>query len=179
MFTELFVFLISLYAAFLFGLLFFFFLAYPLVFTPIYGFSLGSRGLAFIGIGLGTVTGNIGFIILFKWFHKRPAFKNMLDAFLGPAMVGAIMLPISLFWFGWTARTNVHWIVPIVAGYPFGASMMLLFCGTSVYLSSMYRQYAASAFAVNSWMRYCFAAAFPLFATQSMFLFPSSVLTVQ
>ena len=178
MFTELVVFLIALYAAFLFGLLFFFFFAYPLVFTPIYGFSLGSRGLAFIGIGIGTVTGNIGFIILFKWFLKRPAFKNVLDAFLGPAMIGAIMLPISLFWFGWTARPGVHWIVPILAGVPFGISMMLLFCGTSVYLSSLYRQYAASAFAVNSWMRYCFAATFPLFATQSMFLFPSLVLTI-
>lgn len=177
LFTELFVFFISLYAAFLFGLLFFFFLAFPLVFTPIYGFSLGSRGLAFIGIGLGTITGNVGFILLFRWFHKKPAFKNIFNAFLGPAMIGAVMLPISLFWFGWTARASIHWIVPILAGFPFGASMMLLFCGTSTYLSSMYRQYAASAFAVNSFMRYCFAAAFPLFATQSMFLFPSYSLT--
>ena len=80
------------------------------------------------------------------------------------------MLPISLFWFGWTARRGVHWIVPIIAGFPFGCSMMLLFVGTSVYLSTMYRQYAASAFAVNSWMRYTFAAAFPLFARQSIFL---------
>lgn len=170
LFTELFVFLISLYAAFLFGLLFFFFLAYPLVFGPIYHFSLGSRGLAFIGIGMGTITGNIGFILLFRWFHKKPAFSDVMNAFLGPSMVGAVMLPISLFWFGWTARQGVHWIVPIIAGFPFGCSMMLLFVGTSVYLSTMYRQYAASAFAVNSWMRYTFAAAFPLFARQSMFL---------
>ena len=167
--TELFVFFISLYAAFLFGLLFFFFLAFPLVFGPTYGFSLGSRGLAFIGIGLGTVSGNIGFIFLFRWFSAKKAFSNIMNAFLGPAMIGAIMLPISLFWFGWTARRGVHWIVPIIAGYPFGCSMMLLFCGTSVYLSTTYRQYAASAFAVNSWMRYSFAAVFPLFATQSKF----------
>jgi MFS transporter, DHA1 family, multidrug resistance protein len=25
-------------------------------------------------------------------------------------MVGAICLPISLFWFGWTAREGIHWI---------------------------------------------------------------------
>jgi len=168
LFTELFVFFISLYAAFLFGLLFFFFLAYPLTFGPIYGFGLGSRGLAFIGIGLGTVSGNIGFIILFRWFHTKKAFSDVMKAFLGPSMIGAVMLPISLFWFGWTSRHDVHWIVPIIAGFPFGCSMMLLFVGTSVYLSSMYRQYAASAFAVNSWMRYSFAAAFPLFARQSI-----------
>jgi hypothetical protein len=171
LFTEAFVFLISLYASFLFGLLFFFFLAFPLTFGPIYGFGLGSRGLAFIGIGLGTVTGNIGFIILFRWFHKKKAFSDVMKAFLGPAMIGSVMLPISLFWFGWTARPGVHWIVPIIAGFPFGCSMMLLFVGTSVYLSSTYRQYAASAFAVNSWMRYTFAAAFPLFARQSILSF--------
>ena len=171
LFTELFVFLISLYASFLFGLLFFFFLAYPLTFGPIYRFGLGSRGLAFIGIGFGTISGNIGFIILFRWFNKKEAFKDITKAFLGPAMIGAVMLPISLFWFGWTARGSVHWIVPIIAGFPFGCSMMLLFAGTTVYLSSLYRQYAASAFAVNSLMRYSFAAAFPLFARQSIFTF--------
>jgi len=168
LFTELFVFFISLYAAFLFGLLFFFFLAFPLVFGPIYHFSLGARGLAFIGIGLGTISGNLGFILLFAWFHTKKGF-SLLNAFLGPAMIGSVMLPISLFWFGWTARHGIHWIVPILAGYPFGCSMMLLFCGTSTYLSFTYQQYAASAFAVNSWMRYSFAAVFPLFATQSMF----------
>jgi hypothetical protein len=169
LFTELIVLLIALYAAFLFGLLFFFFLAFPLVFGPIYGFSLGSRGLAFIGIGLGTVSGNISFIILFRWFHTKKAFSNLLNAFLGPSMIGAVLLPISLFWFGWTARRSIHWIVPIISGFPFGFSMMLLFAGTSVYLSTSYRQYAASAFAVNSWLRYTFAAVFPLFARQSIF----------
>src|SRR6202022_1957482 len=166
--TELPVFLTSLYAAFIFGLLFMFFLAYPLVFTPIYGFSLGSRGLAFIGIGIGTVTGNMSFLLIFKKATTMPAFKNLQDAFLAPIMVGSVFLPISLFWFGWTSRQSIHWIVPIIAGFPFGWSLMLLFVGTAIYTSTIYQQYAASAFAVNSWMRYSFAAVFPLFANQSI-----------
>ena len=169
LFTEPFVFFISFYVSFLFGLLFMFFLAFPLVFGPIYHFGLGSRGLAFIGIGMGTATGNVSFIYIFKYLFTRiRLFRQVHNAFLGPTMLGAIMLPISLFWFGWTARESVHWIVPIIAGFPFGFSMMLLFVGTSVYMSNLYQQYAASAFAVNSWMRYSFAAAFPLFAKQSM-----------
>src|SRR5262245_1430343 len=104
LFTELFVCLISLYASFLFGLLFMFLLAIPLVFGPVYGFGLGSRGLAFIGIGLGTLIGNVSYLALFKYFSVKPAFKDIRDAFLGPSMVGAPLLPISLFWFGWTAR---------------------------------------------------------------------------
>lgn len=166
LFTELIVSLVAIYAAFVFGLLFMFFLAFPLVFGPIYGFNLGSRGLAFIGIGLGTVTGNISYLFLFKYFSKKPAFRNLQDAFLGPTMIGAVMLPISLFWFGWTARENVHWIVPIISGFPFGCSIIWIFSGTAIYLSSTYQQYAASAFSVNSWMRYSFAAIFPLFGKQ-------------
>lgn|SRR5579859_3408594 len=169
LFTEPIVLLVALYAALVFGLLFTFFLAYPLVFTPIYGFSLGSRGLAFIGIGMGTLTGNISFIFLFLFFSKRPAFKQFQQAILGPVMIGAIVLPISLFWFGWTSRSSIHWIVPIIAGFPFGFSMMLIFNGTSIFLSSSYQRYAASAFAVNSVMRYTFAAVFPLFTTQSTY----------
>lgn len=170
LFTEPIVFLTALYAALIFGLLFIFFLAYPLVFGPIYKFGLGSRGLAFIGIGLGTVLGNGSYILLFSWFSKKPAFKNIQNqnAFLAPTMIGAVILPISLFWFGWTARQSIHWIVPIISGFPFGFSMMLIFNGLAIYLSSTYQQYAASAFAVNSWMRYSFAAAFPLFTKQSI-----------
>jgi hypothetical protein len=55
-----------------------------------------------------------------------------------------------------------------MAGFPFGFSMITIFSGTAIFLSSTYQKYAASAFAVNSWMRYTFAAVFPLFATQSM-----------
>jgi len=168
MFTEPIVFLIALYAALVYGLLFIFFLAYPLVFGPIYGFSVGSRGLAFIGIGLGTITGNISFVYLFKFFSLKPAFKDIQNALLGPVMIAVFVLPSSLFWFGWTARPSIHWIVPILAGFPFGFSIMLIVNGLAVYLGSTYQQYAASAFAVNSWMRYTFAAAFPLFANQSM-----------
>jgi MFS transporter, DHA1 family, multidrug resistance protein len=174
LFTEPIVFFTALYAALIFGLLFTFFLAFPLVFGPIYHFGLGSRGLSFIGIGLGTIFGNGSFSLMFVWFSKKPAFKNIQNAFLAPTMVGAVLLPISLFWFGWTARASIHWIVPIIAGFPFGFSMMLIFNGTAIYLSSTYQQYAASAFAVNSWMRYSFAAAFPLFTKQSIFLLETS-----
>ena len=30
-------------------------------------------------------------------------------------MAGAILLPISMFWFGWTSSASIHWIVPIIA----------------------------------------------------------------
>ena len=34
---------------------------------------------------------------------------------LPPAMVGAVLVTVSLFWFAWTTYASVHWIVPIIA----------------------------------------------------------------
>lgn len=99
-------------------------------------------------------------------------------------MMGSLMLPVSLFWFAWTANSDIHWIVPILSGIPFGWGLVLLFVrkdllcfntfaniilqlGTSCYLIDSYQALnAASAIAANSLLRYLFAAAFPLFTTQ-------------
>lgn len=49
-FTEPMVFLLHLYIALIYGLLYIWFESFPIVFVGIYGFSLGKEGLAFIGI---------------------------------------------------------------------------------------------------------------------------------
>jgi hypothetical protein len=38
-------------------------------------------------------------------------------------LYGAIICPISLFWFAFTTYPSVHWIVPIIASVPFGFGM--------------------------------------------------------
>lgn len=35
-------------------------------------------------------------------------------------MLGVLGVPVALFWFGWTARADVHFLAPIAAGIPFG-----------------------------------------------------------
>lgn len=42
-------------------------------------------------------------------------------------MVGAVFLPISMFWFGWTGTSGVHWIVPIIGSAFFSFGTFLLF----------------------------------------------------
>ena len=73
-------------------------------------------------------------------------------------------LQISLFWFGWSARENVHWIVPIIGSSLFGMSVLLLFNVVLNYLADAYPLYAASVLAGNDLVRSAFGAAFPLFA---------------
>jgi len=81
-------------------------------------------------------------------------------------MVGAVFLPIGLFWFAWTNGKSVPFIVSIIATAPFGFGMVLVFLSIMNYLIDAYTIYAASVLAANSVLRSLFGAAFPLFTTQ-------------
>ena len=80
--------------------------------------------------------------------------------------VGAVVVPVSLFWLAFTRYKHVHWIAPIIASIGFGTGFLLCFTSTFTYLVSAYRPMAASSMAANAFVRSAFAAAFPLFAGQ-------------
>lgn len=54
-FQEPMVFLLNLYIALVYGLLYIWFESFPIVFTGIYKFNLGQEGLAFVGILVGAI----------------------------------------------------------------------------------------------------------------------------
>ena len=84
---------------------------------------------------------------------------------LTSAFVGAFCIPICLFWFGWSARPSVHWIVPIIGSGWFSIGAFLLFNAVLNYLPDAYPEYAASVLAGNDLFRSSFGAGFPLFAS--------------
>ena len=43
------------------------------------------------------------------------------------AMFGSFFVPASLLWFGWTARSSIHWIVPIIGSGLLPIAGLLLF----------------------------------------------------
>jgi MFS family permease len=185
---------ISLYVAFVFGILFAFFDAFPYVFLKYYGFTLGQVGLTYLGIVIGYALAAVTFIIVDKTIYakakQRVSEKGKIpppEERLYSCMIGSALMPISLFWFAWTANGDIHWIVPVLAGIPFGWGLVLLFVssrlnfhsdfhinailqiGASCYLIDAYQALnAASAVAANSLLRYIFAAAFPLFTVQML-----------
>jgi len=79
------------------------------------------------------------------------------------AIFASFLAPISLLWFGWTARSSIHWIVPILGSSVYASSSLLLFNVVLNYLADAYPRYAASVLAGNDLMRSSFAAGFPLF----------------
>ncbi|KAM5368968.1 hypothetical protein ACJZ2D_009277 [Fusarium nematophilum] len=146
LFKEPIVLLLSIYMAIIYGTLYMFFAAFPIVYQQGRGWNQGISGLAFLGIMNG------GF---------APP-----EARLPPAIVGSFAIPVGLFWFAWTNYPSIHWIVSILAGIPFGFGMVLVFLSVMNYLIDSYTLFAASVLAANSILRSCFGAAFPLFTAQ-------------
>lgn len=172
----------TIYIAFVFAVLFGFFEAYPIIFQGTYGMSLGVSGLPFLGVGIGLIGGVIFFIILDKTIYnpknpdgtrgKRDENGNFIFGLpenkLLSGKVGAICLPIALFWLAWTGRTSsVHWMAPVAAGVPFGFGLILVFFAVIYYFSMSYPPASlASALAANNLVRYLLASVFPLFTVQ-------------
>lgn len=167
LFTEPIVFALDLYIALIYGLLYIWFESFPIVFMQTYGFSLGELGLAYLGLLVGT------FCVappLF-WYHHRyiePKFNAAGELApewrMPPAFVGAFAIPACLFWFGWSSRAEVHWIVPIIGTGLFSVGTFLLFNAVLNYLADAYPEYQASVLAGNDFLRSCLGAGFPLFA---------------
>jgi hypothetical protein len=137
MFTEPLVGYLSIYSGFAFGMIFSFLASYSYVFNHVYGFGSKSTGLTFLAILPGFVCALTIVGIFDKTLYaKARAAANGNPApehRLYPAMVGAFVLPIALFWFAWSPRENVHWIVPVLSGVPFGIGVITIFvCCISV-----------------------------------------------
>jgi len=166
---------LCLFSAILLGVLYLFFGAFNIVFMNNHSFELWQVGLSFLGIFVGMIVG----LATDPWWHRNylrlvnqreknggepggaePEYR------LPPAIGGALLVPIGLFWFGWTSYSSIHWIVPIIGSAVFGMGILLVFSGIFTFLVDAYPVYAASALAANSFARSSFAAAFPLFGIQ-------------
>jgi len=169
LFVEPIVILISIYMAILYGSLYMLFGAFPVVFQEYRGWSQGIGGLAFMGVAVGMTAGVTYTIFDNKRYANVEKAHNgeaPAEARLPPAMVGAVAIPLGMFWFAWTNYPSIHWIVCIIATVPFGFGVTLVFLSGMNYLIDSYTIYAASVLAANSVLRSLFGAAFPLFTTQ-------------
>ncbi|EST05577.1 Major facilitator superfamily [Kalmanozyma brasiliensis GHG001] len=166
---EVMLLLLCLWSALLLGILYLFFVAFPIVFER-HGFNLQEVGLSFLGIGIGMI---IAVLCMPFWArHYTRLVETKGNGVAEPefrlpvAMVGAICLPIGMFWFAFTTYPSIHWIVPILGTVVFGFGISNIFTSVFTYTTHAYRPVAASAMAANSFCRSSWAAAFPLFAKQ-------------
>ncbi|KAF4217892.1 hypothetical protein CNMCM8980_008210 [Aspergillus fumigatiaffinis] len=152
LFTEPIVLLLSIYMAFLYGLLYLFLTAYPIVFQRIHGFDKGVGGLPYFGIIIGEFMGGIFIIMLQPWYNRQLSANKDIpipEWRLPPAIIGGVAFSGGLFWFG------------LLTG--FGLFCIFLQCLN--YIVDAYLVFAASALAANSVLRSIAGAGFPLFST--------------
>ncbi|EFX00914.1 major facilitator superfamily transporter multidrug resistance [Grosmannia clavigera kw1407] len=166
-FTEPILWFFNIWISVVYGILYLCFVAYPIVFRKHRGWSAGTAGLAFVGMGTGTMLAIVSEPICRKFINKHrkdpETGRAPPEASARVLIIGAVLTPVGQLVFSWTCLpTTIHWAIPIVFGIPFGAGNTLTFIYGSNYLAGSYGIYAASALAGNTVMRSIFGATLPL-----------------
>ncbi|SPQ18500.1 9546dfef-2f69-4169-988a-2ecb98ad9bb6 [Thermothielavioides terrestris] len=169
LFREVIVLLVSLYMSVLYGLLYMFFVAYPIIFQARKGYSAGTTGLMFIPIAVGVVLSatlapfvNKHYLTLVAKHRGRPPAEVRLI----PMMVSCWFIPIGLFVFAWTSYRRLTWVGPCLAGFPVGFGFIFLYNSANNYLVDSYQHQAASALAAKTCIRSFWGAGVVLFTEQ-------------
>lgn len=123
---------ITMYMSFVYGVLYLFFEAFPIVFAEEHGLNAVQVGLTFLGFFTGCLIGG-GFYMLVENRRYVKMMKTYTKGAPPPeqrmmvCMYGAPMLAISLFWFGWTSYGHISIWSPIGATVIYGIAMFFIF----------------------------------------------------
>lgn len=151
----------AVYTSIVYGIFYSFFEAFPLVYMAMYGFNLGELGLTFLTITIGVIL-SIAWYWWYVYYIVEPSIRaNGLGAPEGrlvPALYVTFFVPIGLFIFAWTARSDIHWVVSCIGVVITTIGIFLIIQCIFLYLPLSYPQYAASLFAGNDFLRSSLAA---------------------
>lgn len=182
--TEPVVFFFSLWVSFSWAVLYLTFGSIPLVFSHTHGFAVQQSGAIFaalcVGAALSTVLSIHQDRFLARYLassSKNPEKQSRLmknldlsspEGRLYFACIESALLPIGLFWFGWTQFSSIPWIVPTLAIGCATMGIYSIYLATFNYLADTYHRYASSALAAQSFCRNILGGVFPL-VTAAMF----------
>ena len=142
LFTEPIVLLLSLYMAFIYGLLYLFLTAYPIVFQRIHGMNPGVGGLPYFGMVFGMILAGLYIVFTQKSYARKLAANNNVtipEWRLPPAIAGGVSFTLGVFWFGWSGyRADIHWIAPTLSGLLTGFGLLAIFLQSLNYLVDSY-----------------------------------------
>ncbi|KAF2101507.1 MFS multidrug transporter-like protein [Rhizodiscina lignyota] len=174
-FSEIIVGSLAFYIGIVFAIYYALFAAFPYIFITQYGFDLGAQGLTFLGLAAGNIIAFLYTLLriritkgkIIKAMKEGKMVKFPPENRLVTALHGTILVPIGLFWVGWTARSSVHWIVCISGSAFFAAGNFLVFTAYATYVVEVYGPLVgASATATVAMLRSLLGGAFPLFTIQ-------------
>ncbi|KAJ5836721.1 Major facilitator superfamily domain general substrate transporter [Penicillium robsamsonii] len=169
LFLEPIVLFISLYMSVIYGLLYMFFVAYPIVYQGGKGWSASNTGLMFIPLAIGVIMSACCAPFVNKHYLKISAAcggKPPAEKRLIPMMGACWCIPSGLFIFAWTSYPNIHWMGPAMGGFLIGFGIIFLYNSANNYLVDTYQHQAASALAAKTFIRSIWGASTVLFTEQ-------------
>lgn len=170
--SELIVFLITLYMSVIYGLLYMFFFAYPVIYGEGKGWSDSMVGVMFLPIAGGVILATALAPLVNKDFNKRAEVYRSrgevppAELRLIPMMIGCWFVPIGLFSFAWSSYPRISWAGPCFSGFSAGFGFCFLYNPANNYIVDSYQHYAASAIAAKTLVRSLWGACVPLFTIQ-------------
>lgn len=170
--SESIVFLVTIYMSVLYGLLYMFFFAYPMIYEEAKGWSSTMTGVMFLPIAGGVVTSTAISPLINKHYNKKAEPYRLrgelppAELRLYPMMVGCWFVALSLFPFAWSSGENISWAGPCFSGFGVGFGFLMLYNPANNYIVDSYQHYASSALAAKTFVRSVWGAAVPLFTIQ-------------
>lgn len=164
--TEPVVFWFSLWVSFAWAVLYMQFSSIGIVFRSVYGFDSAQVGAVYAAVIVASILCAV--IVSFQDVAVHAIMPRRGNAVptpedrLLPSCVLSVLLPVGLFWFGWSARTSIHWIVPTLAVGSLTMGIFSIYVAVFNYLADSYQGYASSAMAAQSMFRNLLAGIFPL-----------------
>ncbi|KAH7035401.1 major facilitator superfamily domain-containing protein [Microdochium trichocladiopsis] len=169
--TQVIVQFMAMYLMFLYGVVYIMLSSFPGLWSGPepdgYGMSISIGGLNYISLGVGFWAGAQTCARLqdriYAAMKRRnggvgePEFRVLMMA------PGAVLTPIGLLIYGWTAEYKTHWIGPNIGAFVFGLGSIIGFNCVQTFLVDVYTRYAASAVGATTVLRGLAGFAFPLF----------------
>ncbi|KAF3386183.1 Efflux pump bik6, partial [Penicillium rolfsii] len=158
--------LMSLYASFVYGILYANLEAFSVEFQEIRGWGPVVGNLPFISLLVGIFFAAAVNIYNNKYYFekfKANGNKAVPEARLPPMMVGGFAFTAGLFVFGWTSAPHINYWPSIIGIALTGFGFTTIFQAALNYLVDTFTRFSASAVAANTFLRSMMAGAFPLF----------------
>jgi MFS family permease len=166
--TQIIVQVLALWMGALYGTMYLVLSTFPTLWSDVYHESVGIGGLNYISLGLGFFIGTQVCAPCQDRIYRALKRRNNgvgKPEFRVPLMVpGAVLVPIGLFIYGWTAEAHTHWIGPNFGTAIFAAGVIIGFQCIQTYIVDSYTRYAASAVGAATVLRSLAGFGFPLFA---------------
>lgn len=161
-------FLITLFASYVYGILYLLITSIPDSFQQARGWGYVECTLPMIAMFIGAFLGGFANIYAGKRYGrlvKQNGGKALPEERLVVMMGMGWLMPAGIFIFAWTSKPNIHWIAPCIGIAVLSCGFFTIFQNCLNYLVDTFTRYAASSIAATTFVRSIFGGVFVIVGT--------------